>query len=133
MKEMLVRWVFSHEGHSFTNDELTAAKLLLQQDPKNMEANLTIALAYLDRGMTIAARVSSMSCKTEWSKMNIKNSSGPDEILTDGINEISMSSLHLFVSVVYGALTSFNDFTVSELLMYTQESLKRAAGTSPVM
>jgi hypothetical protein len=133
MKDILVRWAFSTGGHSVTDDELSAAKLLLQQDPKNMTANVTVALGHLDRGMMVSAKIPSMTCKTEWSKMNIKNSTLADVILTDGVNEISMSSFHLFVSVIYGALTSFNDFTVSELLTYTQESLKRGADAATVM
>ena len=129
----IARWAFASEKVASNDIALNSAKNSIAQEPTNGNANVFMALLYLDEGKVASAKIPSIRCKTHFIELNSKKSITPDECLTNGSNEILFSTLCLFVSVIYGALTDFTDFSVSETLTLTQEALKRAAGSPAIM
>lgn len=129
----IARWAFASEKVVRDKAALHLAESSLAQEPTNSNANALMAISFLDDGKVASAKIHSIRCKTHFLELNSKKSSVPDECLADGSNEIFSSTISLFASVVYGAITGFSDFSVSESLTFTQEALRRAAGSPAVM
>ena len=130
---LLSRWAFLEQDADVAKNALDAAQDSIQNDPKSIIATALIALSFLEKGMMISAKVPSLQCKTYWSEFNSKGSTLSDETLSDGSSEIKVSTLCLFATVIFGAFTGYNDFSVNDTLTFTQEALRRAEGVPKVM
>lgn len=126
-------WAFAPEKVVWNETAVHLAKSSLAQEPTHGNSNALMALLFLDGGKVASAKIHSIRCKTHFLELNSKKSSLTDECLADGSNEIFSSTISLFASVVYGAITGFIDFSVSETLTLTQEALRRAAGSTAIM
>lgn len=129
----LSRWAFLEQETDIAEKSLDAAQNLIQRHPKDINAAALIALSNLGKGMMVSAKAQSMQCKTYWAEFNAKGSILSDETLCDGSSEIKVSTLCLFATVIYGAFTGYNDFSVNDTLTFTQEALRRAKGVPKVM
>jgi hypothetical protein len=142
LKKALISWAFTRSDAVIDDQSFEAAKALLCSTPDDVLSNLIVAIALIDKGLIISAKTSAVKCRTQWlafSKKPVPKTAGnqkgyneytDDEILTNGSMTIELSSLCLFVTVMYGALTSFRDSTISEMLSSTQEVLKRVVVVS---
>lgn len=142
LKKALISWAFTRSDAVIDVQSYEAAKAFLCSTPDDVHSNLIVAIALIDKGLIISAKTSAIKCRTQWlafSKKPVPKTAGnqkgyneytDDEILTDGPMTIELSSLCLFVTVIYGALTSFRDSTISEMLSSTQEVLKRVVVVS---
>jgi tetratricopeptide (TPR) repeat protein len=136
-KKTLISWAFTSTDAVIDDQSFESAKALLCSTPDDILANLVVAIALIDKGLLISAKNSAVKCRTRWLAFSKKpvpktavnqkeyNEYIDDEILTDGSKTMELSSLCLFVTVIYGALTSFRESTISEMLSSTQEVLKR--------
>lgn len=133
ISQSLSRWAFVEQEADVAEKMLNAAQDSIRSDPKCVIATALIALSLLEKGMMVSAKVPSMQCKTYWSEFNLKGSTLIDETLSDGSNEIKVSTLCLFAAVIFGAFTGYNDFSINDTLTFTQEALRRAEGALKVM
>jgi hypothetical protein len=129
----LSRWAFLEQKVDVAENTLDAAHDSIRSDPKCITATALIALSFLENGMLVSAKFPSVQCKTYWSEFNSKGSTLTDETLSDGPNEIKVSTLCLFATVIFGAFTGYNDFSVNDTLTFTQEALRRAEGAPKAM
>jgi hypothetical protein len=129
----LSRWAFLEQEADVAENTLDAAHDSIRSDPNCIIAKALVALSFLEKGMMVSAKFPFMQCKTYWSEFNSKGSTLTDETLSDGTNEIKVSTLCLFIIVIFGAFTGYNDFSVNDTLTFTQEALRRAEGVPKVM
>jgi hypothetical protein len=129
----LSRWAFLEQEADLAENILDAAHDLIRSDPNCIIAKALIALSFLEKGMMVSAKFPCMQCKTYWSEFNSKGSTLTDETVSDGPNEIKVSTLCLFIIVIFGAFTGYNDFSVNDTLTFTQEALRRAEGVPKAM
>lgn len=130
LSPLLVSWAFATDVTVLDEQSLKAAKKIVVRDPKNMIANAFVALAYLGKGMCVAAKVSSSRCRDYFTAIITKGTTLTDEILKSGDDQINLSTLCLIASVMHGALTMFSGVPITDMLTSTQEAVRRAAGAA---
>lgn len=120
----MMKWTFAPNDVVLNDTSFNHAKCILLEEPSNVIANTFVAMSLLERGMLRAARISSKKCRDYYVEGRITN----EKTFVDGDNRISLSTLCLFVSVLMGAMTEFFDFSITDMLTFTQEAIRRAAG-----
>lgn len=142
-KSLSVRWIYADGNEGVIDEEsLQAAKAVILSEPENISAHLIIALYYLDKGLLISSTKSALKCNTHWLALSkkpvksidptVKTVVEVDEVYIDGNNQISLSTLCLYVSVIYHALNNFRTISIRDMLPLTQEALRRATAEPTV-
>ena len=133
LSQLLAKWAFVAEDNILNESALKSAQSLLLTEPGNVVADIFITLALLENGTLFQGKVPSNKCRDHWIAMTAKTTTFKDVTYSYEKQEINLSTLCLFGSVLMGAFLGYSDVPITDMLTSTQEAVRRAAGIPSVV